>query len=198
MFASNCYIVGAAGEAIVIDPGVGAEKIVEIASTENLTVKYIVLTHAHIDHMVSIDKLKDITGAVTVAHRLDAQYMTDAWYNGSKLFGRSDKFQPVDREAEDGDRLAVGGIEFVFLHTPGHTPGGMCVYVEGQTAGSVFTGDTLFYRSVGNTSLGNGSEEDLMRSIREKLLTLTPQTVVYPGHGINSTIGYEMENNPFL
>jgi len=194
MFNSNSYIAGADGDAVVIDAGVKETKMIEAASKEGLTIRYIILTHVHIDHIAYIDELKAATGATTVAHRKDAPHMRDAWRNGAKLFGKNSVYEPIDLEVDDGDSITVGGIVFKFIHTPGHTSGGMCILAEDN----LFTGDTLFYKSIGNTSLGDGNDDLLLKSINERLFTLPPDTKVFPGHGIQSTIGFEKANNPYV
>jgi hydroxyacylglutathione hydrolase len=194
MFNSNSYIAGANGEGAVIDAGVRETKIIEIASAEGLKIKYIILTHVHIDHIAYIDELKAATGAITVAHRKDAPHMRDAWRNGAKLFGKNNVFDPIDLEVDDGESITVGGIVFKFIHTPGHTSGGMCILAEDN----LFTGDTIFYMSIGNTSLGDGNEDVIRRSISEKIMTLPPETRIFPGHGKASTVKFEKENNPYI
>lgn len=194
IYSSNCYVAGANGEAVAIDAGVKETKIIEAASAEGLKIKYIVLTHVHIDHIAYIDELKAATGAITLAHKKDAPYMLDAWRNGAKLFGKNSVYNPVDVEVEDGDSIAVGGIIFKFIHTPGHTSGSMCILAEDN----LFTGDTLFSMSIGNTSLGDGNEALIHKSIDEKIMTLPPDTKIFPGHGIQSTVGFEKANNPYI
>ena len=192
MLASNCYILGDGGEGAVIDPGTPAQEIVETVEKLGLKIKYILLTHAHIDHMLSVDKVRVLLDAPVLVHEKDAPSMSHDWYNGSYLFGASEKFEDADILLKDNDVLEVGGLELEILHTPGHTPGGICI----KAGNLLFTGDTLFRMSVGRTDLGNGDPEELMDSLRNKLMRLEDDLVVYPGHGMPTTIGYERANNP--
>lgn len=194
MLGSNCYIAGDRGEGVIIDPGAGFDETMEAVAESGLSIKYILLTHSHIDHICSVDALKKSLGAKVAIHSLDAELLGDAWKNGSRLFGLDDVFGDADILLEDGQNIDVGGLKFEILHTPGHTPGGICIKVENI----VFTGDTLFRMSVGRTDLGAGSQEDLMDSIKNKLFTLEDDTLVYPGHGTSTTIEYERKHNPYI
>jgi len=194
MLVSNCYIIGDNGEGAIIDPGADADEIIAKAREAGLEIKYIILTHAHIDHMVSMDMLREKTGAKVLVHEKDAPALPNSRINGSMLFGLDRKFSEADVLLKDGDVVEVGGLKLEIIHTPGHTPGGICIKVEN----CVFTGDTLFRLSVGRTDLGNGDHDDLMESLTGKLMKLDDETVVYPGHGTSSTIGYERKYNPFF
>lgn len=194
MLGSNCYITGANGECVVIDPGVDASKILQAIEENRLHVKYIVATHAHLDHIVAFDDLKKETGAVTIAHKIEAKAFGDSMQNGAALFGLDKIFSEPDIKAEDGYVFECGGITYKIIHTPGHTEGSICILIDSI----LFSGDTLFYMSVGRTDLGRGSQEDLIFSIKHKLFKLDPSVKVYPGHGTATTIGFEKENNPFV
>lgn len=194
MLGSNCYILADGGECAVIDPGAGIDEIMGVIDKENLKVKYIILTHAHIDHMISVDELRNRTGAKLLLHEKEVRALKSSFYNGSLLFGLKNIFNAADEVLKDGDVLEVGSLKLEIIHTPGHTSGGICIKVRNV----VFTGDTLFRMSVGRTDLGDGVNEHLMDSLKNKLMKLEDDTVVYPGHGTSSTIGYEKENNPFL
>lgn len=194
MLASNCYIIGDNGEGVIIDPGATAEEILDSVDTLGLKIKYIILTHAHIDHILSVDKVRGMLGAKVVVHEKDAAALSDEFYNGSYLFGASEKFNAADECLKDGDVLEAGGLKLEIIHTPGHTPGGICI----KTGNSLFTGDTLFRMSVGRTDLGNGNMNELMNSLQNKLMKLDDEIVVYPGHGVATTIGFEKKNNPFF
>lgn len=194
LLASNCYIIGDNGECIVIDPGVDISKILQVVKDNNMCVKYIAATHAHLDHIVALDDLKEETGSITIAHKLEAKAFGDSTLNGSMLFGLNKVFNEPDIKADDGYIFECGGIEFKIIHTPGHTEGSICILTDSL----LFSGDTLFYMSVGRTDLGRGSQEDLIFSIKHKLFKLDPGVKVYPGHGTATTIGFEKENNPFV
>lgn len=194
MLGSNTYIIGENGHGMIIDPGNGRDEILQAVQEGGWIIDYICLTHTHIDHMLVVDEIRDVLGAKVVVHKDDARAFSSPWLNASNLFGLNRIFRAPDLQVEDGDQLEVGGKKVLFLHTPGHTPGGMSIYVDDW----VFTGDTLFYEGVGRTDLGSGSEEDLTRSIQEKLFTLPDATVVYPGHGTSTTIGHEKKNNPYI
>lgn len=194
MLQSNCYIVGDNGEGVIIDPGAAEKEIIDTVNSVGLKIKYIILTHAHIDHIISVDKVRGVLGANVVVHEKDAEALGDDFYNGSYLFGASEKFNAADGLLKDGDVLEAGGLKFEIIHTPGHTPGGICI----KTGNYLFTGDTLFRLSVGRTDLGNGNMSDLLDSLQNRLMTLDDEIIIYPGHGIQSTIGFERTNNPFL
>lgn len=194
MFGSNCYILGDGGEGAVIDPGVDTGEIMEVVDEAGLAVKYIILTHAHIDHICSVDELRDRTGAKVLVHEADAPSLPDSWLNGSAMFGLRRTFREADVLLKDGDIVNLGGLKLQIIHTPGHTPGSICINVENI----VLTGDTLFRMSIGRTDLGNGDQDALIRSITGKLFNLGDDTVIYPGHYTSSTIGYEKRHNPFV
>ncbi len=194
MFGSNSYIVGDKGECAVVDAGVDSGDIIKAAEKLGLEIKYILLTHGHIDHICSVDRLRKATGAKALINAGDAEALTDPEKNGSGLFGYSQAFNPADGKLADGDILEVGGLSLQILHTPGHSQGCVCIKV-GEV---LFTGDTLFRRSIGRTDLSGGNFPQIIKSIKEKLMVLDESTVVYPGHGETSTIGYEKKNNPFI
>lgn len=194
MLSSNCYILGEDGEGVIIDPGADAGEIAAVVEAEHLKIKYIILTHAHIDHIISLDTLRKSLDAMVAVHEKEAGALGDTFLNGSQLFGLKRTFGEADRLLKDGDVLQAGGLSLEILHTPGHTSGGICI----KAGDNVFTGDTLFYMSIGRADLGDGDQEQLLDSIKNKLMTLPDHTVVYPGHGTKSTIGYERANNPFI
>jgi len=194
MFGSNCYIAGDNGDGVVIDPGTDVETIIKTAEKNGLTIKFIILTHGHIDHICSANKLRQLTGAHIAAHRDEIDIITNPQYNGSALFGEAAAFNNVDIVLTDGDIIESGGLKLEIIHTPGHTPGGICI----KTGDNLFTGDTLFRKSIGRTDLGGGNYKNLIYSIKSRLMTLEDEVKVYPGHGESSTIGFERKNNPFL
>jgi glyoxylase-like metal-dependent hydrolase (beta-lactamase superfamily II) len=190
---SNCYIIGDAGSAAVVDAGANAEAILEALRAQTLYLEYIILTHAHIDHVLNAGKLRDATGAQIVIHEDDALLLCDPALNCSAMFGLNKVFGPADILVKDGDTIRVGGIKTSFIHTPGHTPGSMCVLAERR----LFSGDTLFRLGVGRTDLGAGNQAKLEESVR-RLMELDDSTEVFPGHGPETDIGFERLNNPFI
>jgi len=158
-----------------------------------LDIKFIILTHGHIDHTGALKEVREVTGAKVAIHADDAKSLKQQ--SLSRIFGLSYPTPPPpDRLLKDGDSLDVGGMHFEVLHTPGHTPGGICLLGEGVA----FSGDTLFNYGVGRTDLPGGSSSQLVNSIQTKLMVLPDNTVVYPGHGAATTIGAERVGNPFL
>jgi len=194
MFASNCYIIGDNGEGVLIDCGVDSAEILDRVEKSGLRIKYIIITHAHVDHMCSLDEIRGKLGADVVVHESDAPAFADPRLNVSYFTGNAKVFRDAELLVKDGDVLYAGGMELEIIHTPGHTPGGICI----KTGNRIFTGDTLFKMSVGRTDLGRGSMDDLLDSIRNKLLVLPGQTEVYPGHGESTTIEFEKRSNPFI
>ncbi len=194
--ATNCYVVGCATtkEGMVIDPGGDPEAILYAIEDMKLTVRMILNTHGHIDHILANTEIKEATGAELLIHEYDASMLVDPGANLSSFAASSVVSPPADRLLREGDKLKVGGILFEVVHTPGHTAGGISLVREAL----VFSGDTLFAGSIGRTDFPGGSLELLLHSIRTKLLPLPLTTTVLPGHGPNTTIGDERKWNPFL
>lgn len=243
MLQSNCYIVGSAGkaacideagtngvagkgeaiagesetacvgEAAVIDPGVDHREVTQILNANKMILKYIILTHAHIDHIVQVNELQDACGGKVVIHEMDAPLLRDDVLNGSMMFGSDKRFREADILVKDGDTLEIGSVRLEIIHTPGHTPGSMCIKAtelmnkaddtngSGEGTASVaaaagigtcciFTGDTLFRRGVGRTDLGAGNSRQLAKSL-SRLMELRDELTVYPGHGPATSIGNE-------
>jgi hydroxyacylglutathione hydrolase len=195
----NCYILGCekTHEALVIDPGDEIHLILPLLEKHALTVKYILSTHAHIDHVGDLDRLKSKTGAETLLHELDLPLYQNLPIQASWLGVKTPTMTQIDNFIQEGDELRFGEHSGEILFTPGHTPGSLCLHLPGQTS-LLFAGDTLFHRSIGRTDLWGGSYEDIIRSIRKKLLVLDDRTVVYPGHGPPTTIAEERQLNPFV
>ncbi len=197
-FQVNCYIVGdeASGIGVLFDPGDEAARISLAVEGTNLEVSRIVVTHAHIDHVGAVAALVDEYSCPVVMHA-EAEPMLRHLPNQALTMGlRFGKVPAVDGYIEDGEVLEVGGLRFEALYTPGHAPGHLAFHAAHE--GVVLSGDALFAGSVGRVDLPGGSMEVLMRSIRERLLNLPNETVVYPGHGPGTTIGEERIHNPFL
>jgi len=194
-FASNCYIVGSESnkEGMIIDPGDEAGRILNKVKDLKLDIKFIVLTHGHIDHIGALKEVKEATGAEVAIHGDDVAHLQDRLV--AVAFGLSYPTPPPpDRLLKGGESLDIGDLHFEVLHTPGHTPGGICLLGEGV----VFSGDTLFNYGIGRTDLPGGNYSQLMNSLQTKLMTLPDNTVVYSGHGAATTIGAERKGNPFL
>ena len=193
---ANCYILAdeKTKRAIIIDPGDEAEKILRKVDAEELEIIYIVNTHAHIDHIGANDIIREETGACLLIHSADAPFLEDPEMNLSIMIDKKRKFSSPTKMLEEGDQIRVDGISLRVLHTPGHTPGSICLHVKDK----LFTGDTLFAGSVGRTDLPGGNLLDLENSIKEKLLVFSDEVIVYPGHGPQTTIGKEKQDNPFV
>jgi len=199
----NCSILGdeTTREAIVVDPGDEVERILAVLRAHDLRLKTILNTHAHFDHVGSCRELQEATGAAIKLHRADLpiyqtaprQAATFAAYGVKPI-----RLAPVDGYLSDADGVQAGGLALEVIHTPGHTPGSLSLRLAGGETPMLFAGDTLFRDSIGRTDLPGGDFQQILRSIRDRLLTLADETEVWPGHGPKTTIGRERRLNPFL
>jgi len=200
---ANCFILGCdqTRQAVVIDPGDDADRILSSLAADRLTVVHIINTHGHFDHVGANKRLKEVTGADILIHSADASMLSQL-SNAAAAWGlAAENSPPAERQLEDGDTITFGSHTITVLHTPGHTPGGICLYTEysdnGTRKKAVFVGDTLFSGSIGRTDFPGGNFDTLINSIRTKLFSLDDEVAVYPGHMGNTTIGDEKQTNPF-
>ena len=193
---ANFYMVtdDTTNEMFVVDPGASGHLALQLAEGIGANLKYIIITHAHVDHIGALDELKEKFNAQVVIHKYDAAALNNSQTNLCTLLGASSPSTRADVQVEDGDTLPFGDGNIKFIHTPGHTVGSMCILCNDM----LFSGDTLFECSVGRTDFPGGSFNDLRCSIQNKLYTLPKETKVFPGHGNNTTIEYEKNNNPFV
>jgi hydroxyacylglutathione hydrolase len=195
-FQENCYVIGDGETGAIVDPGDEAARIALAVEQTGLEIGQILVTHAHIDHVGAVGALADEYACPVLMHA-EAEPMLQQLPTQAMMMGlRFGKVPAVDRHIQDGETLEVGSLKLQSLYTPGHAPGHLAFYVESE--GLVLSGDALFAGSVGRTDLFGGDMEVLVRSIRERLLTLPDETRVYPGHGPQTTIGDERAYNPFL
>jgi len=197
---TNCYVVRrdeSARECLIVDTGLDDGTLVEFLEEHGLLPVAVVLTHGHADHIVGLAALRRrYPGIKVLIHRLDAPLLADPDANLSDLAGLRFTTGPAEVLLADGDVIEEAGIRLRVLHTPGHTPGGICLYAEADDL--VFVGDTLFADSVGRTDFPGGDTRQLIESIRTRLLTLPDRTAVYPGHAMRTTIGREKRANPYV
>jgi len=200
-FQENTYILYAqTGEAVIIDPGCHTQSDIDevkwFVESNGLTVKYLLLTHGHIDHILGMDALKKLYRAECLAHADDLP-LIEISPKHALMFGLEFEAAPeIDRYFNDGDKITFGSSTIEIIHTPGHSRGGVCLFLRDQKI--LFTGDTLFNGSIGRTDLMGGSYEALIESITRKIIPLGDDVVVYPGHGSSTTIEHERKSNPFL
>ncbi|WP_010233509.1 MBL fold metallo-hydrolase [Clostridium arbusti] len=190
IYDANCYILidEVANEAAVIDPGGDAQMLINNIKASQAEVKMILLTHGHADHTGAVSELRNEFGCSVYINEKDSELID----KNVPIYGNKD--ENGDKFLNEGDIIKFGNYEIKCIETPGHTPGGMC-FLIGNT---IFTGDTLFHRSIGRTDFKGGDFGAIISSIKNKLLPLPEDTIVYPGHGPKSSIGFERNNNPFL
>jgi glyoxylase-like metal-dependent hydrolase (beta-lactamase superfamily II) len=199
-FETNCYVVcknRSCRDCLIIDAGLQADELVEFLESCKLTPASVILTHGHADHIAGLQLLQKKWPELKVCiHSLDVEMLTRPDINLSMLAGTLIEIKPPDILLSDGQLIEQLGISLKVIHTPGHTPGGICLYSKGEQL--LFSGDTLFAGSVGRTDFPGGNMQQLIKSVKEKLLILPDRTKVLPGHGPATTIGEEKQSNPFL
>ncbi len=194
LWKANCYIVSSeiSRQGLIIDPGDEPDSILRSVKELGVDIKVLVATHGHIDHIGAIGSLKRALGASVAIHQDDSTAL-----QGDGRFFWGVAFGPpmyADRLLREGDMINVSDLHFKVINTPGHTYGGICLYGHGV----VFTGDTLFHRSIGSSGIGTGTRAELLDSIIDKLMVLPPETIIYPGHGSSTTVEAEKKSNPYI
>jgi glyoxylase-like metal-dependent hydrolase (beta-lactamase superfamily II) len=201
-FYKNGFVLGCerTREGVVIDPGDEVDELLAIVNDRQLDVKHILLTHGHVDHVAGVARAKQALQAPIYLHRLERPMYEGVVQQGAFFGLRVDQPPPVDCWYEDGVPITFGDYNVHALHTPGHSPGGVCLEIRqpGSATAALFAGDTLFQGSIGRTDLPGGDYEALIRSIKEVLFVFPDATKVHPGHGPATTIGEERRTNPFL
>lgn len=195
----NCYILGCeeTKEAVIIDPGGNVPALLHILEQDHLKLKYIINTHGHVDHIGGNSELKNATQAQLMIHAGDANLLTQVDKSAYIMYGLKVDTPPADILLHDKDIITIGKtIELNVIHTPGHSPGGICLELKGTNA--LFVGDTLFQGSIGRTDFPGGNYQQLINSIKTRLLVFPDDQIAYPGHGPATTIGFERLHNPFL
>lgn len=196
IYAANCYIVYSenTNDGIIVDPGGDADHIMEVIEKNKLNINHIILTHGHGDHIGGVIDLKSSLNVDVMIHEEDAEMLRNGDINLSTTMAMGSVEIEPDKLLKDGDIIKFGDLEAEVIHTPGHTRGGICLKIEDI----LITGDTLFSGSIGRTDLSGGNYETIISSIKEKLMVLSDNIEVLPGHGGPSTVGRERVSNPFL
>ncbi len=196
--ATNCYIVANNDTkcCAVVDPGGDFNRIMHIINLNGYKLDKILITHAHVDHIGAVDELKSATGASIVISRTDGAIFNSETHTLCSAFGACAPKSKPDILLNDGDVVTAAGFNAQVISTPGHTPGSVCFYFESESI--LFSGDTLFYESIGRTDFPGGSFKSISESIKGKLFTLAPDTRVYPGHNSDTTILHEKESNFYI
>ncbi len=199
MWQTNSYVVKSENsrKCWIIDAGFEPGKMIEDLKSEQLEPEYLIYTHAHLDHIAGTDSIKEaFPGIKTAISEAEADFLGDPSKNLSASAGMNISVDAPDFLLKDGQKLDFEGLEFLVISTPGHSPGGICLYQKETSI--LFSGDTLFQGSVGRYDFPSSNGKDLFKSIREKLMSLPDDTDTFPGHGYPTTIGSERKNNPFL
>jgi glyoxylase-like metal-dependent hydrolase (beta-lactamase superfamily II) len=199
VFQTNCYIVEHLDRScLIFDPGSEGKKLINLLNQRKLKPSAIFLTHAHFDHIGAVDEVRDFYKIPVYIHKQEENWLGDPALNGSQIFMNQNslKVNPADHILKNEGAMKIGDFEFSVFHTPGHSPGSVSYYFKKE--GFVISGDALFQNSIGRTDLPGGNEPQLLKSIHDKLLTLPEETYVLSGHGPVTTIGEEMDSNPFL
>ena len=193
---TNCYLLSdpTVNKAVIIDPGFEGERIAEILKNKKLTLDKILITHGHYDHIGGINILRGMTNAQVYINEKDAICLIDQRYNFSEFMDQNYTCEPAEQKLSDGDVLETGNIILTVIATPGHSEGS----VSFSGDGFIIVGDTIFQSSIGRTDLPGGSQDVLLESIRNKILSLPDNTIIYPGHGPSTTVGRERQENPFF
>lgn len=196
MFDSNVYLIIHGKECILVDAGVSAVRVGKTLTANDWTLKAIILTHGHVDHVCQLEQFKQMYAVPIMMHIDEAALFTNDDANGYNAFGipKSQTMPVPDRLLVDGELIAIGDSTVQVIHTPGHTAGSICLYA----ADFLITGDTLFKTSIGRTDLHTGDHTAILSSIRNRLFVLPPNTIVYPGHGPESSIDFERKYNPHV
>ena len=198
MASTNSYVVtdSSTKECVIIDIAAYSSVMENYIKDNGYTLKGILLTHGHFDHIMGLDDMLKNHDVPVYIYEDEMDMLKDPSVNASTVFGLNYAFGGKVNGLRDGEVLSIAGMEFKVIHTPGHTKGGCCFYIENEKA--LFSGDTLFLRSVGRSDLPTGSGGELIRSLKDKLFMLPDDTKVYPGHMDTTTIGYEKKYNPFV
>ena len=195
-----CYLVydEQSKEGILIDPAGNEQQLLQLLKEKGITLRYIVNTHGHPDHTCGNNRIRQATGALVVMPAIDDEFFQKPEFSGWARMIGVDAAAPADVRVQDEEELTFGDITMKFIHTPGHTPGSCCVLIDGN----LFTGDTLFVGAVGRTDLPGGSLDLLIDSLQTRIITLPPDTIVWPGHDYGdrpqSTVRREMQTNPYI
>lgn len=197
MIGTNCYVVSNENtkECFIVDPAVSDKNVISYIETEGLSLKAILLTHGHFDHIMGIDGVREKFKVPVYASEKEQEILQDARLNLSAAYGGGYTFSDATC-VRDGEELEIAGMKIKVIETPGHTAGGCCYYIAEEEV--LFSGDSLFCASIGRTDFPTGSSSQLVRAVRDKLLVLPEETMVYPGHMEETTIGYERKHNPFI
>jgi|SRR5690625_479166 len=189
---TNCYILYKNNEALIIDPGNEAHRVIEFIESQSLIPQAILLTHAHYDHVGAVDEVRKHYQIDVYLHEAEAKWISDPPYNSSGLFKHTEEPEHILTESD----LTIGDFTFTVIHTPGHSPGSVSFIFHNDK--KIFSGDVLFKYGVGRTDLYQSSPQALVHSLREKLYKLPDDFIVYPGHGTTTSIGEEKLNNPYV